>query len=850
MLPKTPKLSILTFLLRLILAVVALFLILLLAFPIGFYGMAMYIEPSLPKTNEFKTMSFEMPLQIYTADHKLIGQYGKTYSMPISYQDLPKPLIQAFLAAEDDSFFEHSGISVKGLGRAITQIVSDSHQQTGGSTITQQVAKNYFLSSEQTFERKLTEMFLARKIENDLTKDEIMTLYVNKIYLGQGAYGIRAGARRYYNKELNELTLSEMAMLAGLPKAPSEFNPVVNPTRALERRNWILGRMKSEGYISQQDYEEAVSQDIGLNLYQRPAYDLDMPDLAELARVSLVNQYGEQVMNSGWKVVLTIDSQNQLAAEKAVSSIKNSEGSRQTNSPTLESRSGNVQNFTVATDALSGKKTYPAQITTVGETRLDVVLADGRTAKIERPLVRINKKRVRWPVKEGYIIRIIPKNNKETAWEVLYPHIQGALASINPHDGAVIALVAGINTKHTNFNRATQGYRQPGSTIKPLVYAALMEHRKLTPDSMIKGSTFRKDWPRGGVGADSSLREALARSRNTSAVHALNRLGVERGIDAMSNMGLDKSRMSPSLALALGAGEATPLQMATAYATFINGGHRVQPYLIAQIYNFDNHIIYQASPAQACAVCFNSTLDKTNEFLLAQFEQEQEQNNQTNATDKNTTDTASKSDDTQTAADDNQVFRLKPISAPQYVIAEQAPRLLSEKTANNMASMLRSAIAVTGKRALIAGRDDIGGKTGTTNQAKDVWFAGVHPDNAAVVWVGFDTPKPLLGGSAFGGTLAAPIWRQFMVAYFANQEAAEAQKAKLTPQEKDKKTSKDTPKTDSTDAPTKAQKTSEVTANEELDTAITDIDVQEGVDALPGDEALDLEEDETDASPE
>lgn len=746
--------------LRLIWAIFCLFLILLLAFPIGFYGMAMYINPDLPEVSELKTMTLEMPLQIYTADDKLIGQYGNTYSMPVRYEDLPKPLINAFLAAEDDSFFEHSGISVKGLGRAITQMVSDSDQQTGGSTITQQVVKNYFLSPEQTLERKLKEMFLARRVENELTKNEILTLYVNKIYLGQGAYGIKAGARRYYNKELNELTLAETAMLAGLPKAPSDFNPVVDPERALERRNWILGRMRLQGFITQEEYQEAAASDITLNMYTRPAYDEDMPDLAELARTALVAQYGEKVMNSGWKVRLTINSKDQLSAEKAVSGLRNAYERR--GSPIIEAVSGNLKAFTIVTDAYTNMPTYPAKITEVSGQHLTVIMADGRTAKVERPLVKNGRRQTRWGVEVGNIIRVTPTDTKESKWKLVTPHIQGALASINPETGAVIAVVSGFNTKYHKFNRATQGYRQPGSTIKPIFYSALMEYKKQTPDSPISLSPDRRGWPKnagsGGYSGYDSLRHALSMSYNTAAVNVLKKVGIETGIGFMAQMGLDKDRAPPSPAIALGAGEATPLQMATAYATFVNGGHRVQPYLIEQIYSLDNTLIYQANPKRACASCFNSELDKTNERLEKAFERRQKAAEAVAAVDT--------SSDTEQPS--SNYYRLNPKTATKYVAAEQAPRILSANTAYNMADMLRSALAGTGKRAAIGGRSDIGGKTGTTNQAKDVWFAGVHPTNSAVVWAGFDNPKPL-GEGIYGGTLAAPIWRSFMADYLAGK---------------------------------------------------------------------------------
>lgn len=799
-------------LLRLIWALICLAIILALAFPIGFYGMAMYIEPGLPKTSELKTMPLEMPLQIYTADHKLIGQYGNTFSMPIDYQDLPKPLINAFLAAEDDSFFEHSGISVKGLGRAITQILSDSDQQTGGSTITQQVVKNYFLTPEQTFERKLTEMFLARRIETEMTKEEIMTLYVNKIYLGQGAYGIKAGARRYYNKELNELTLAEMAMLAGLPKAPSEFNPVVNPERALERRNWILQRMREKNYISASDYQEARASDIGLNMYTRPAYDIDMPDLAELARTALVHQYGNKVMNSGWKVVLTIDTRYQLTAENAINGLRGSYRGR--GKPTLEAQSGDLRHFPIVNDFYTDMPTYPAKITKVNPTSIEVVMADERTARLERPIMRVGRKNVRWQVEEGNILRITPTNAKETAWTLVRPHIQGALASVNPETGAVIALVGGLNTKHTNFNRAVQGYRQPGSTIKPIFYAALMEHnKKMTPESAISNSPQPNGWPKNagssGYGGYSSLRSALAMSYNTSAVNVLKKLGVERGITMMASMGLDKDRTPPSLAIGLGAAEATPLQMATAYATFVNGGHRIQPYIIEQIYSLDDDIVYQANPLRACALCFNTELDKTNAQLAKAFEDERKEQEKSNKVSTDKQDTKAEQAKKETSADKQEqaqqetlaksvdVYRLKPKAPIQYTTAEQAPRILSPKTAYHMADMLQSAMYGTGKRATIGGRSDIGGKTGTTNQSKDVWFAGVHPTNSAVVWVGFDNPIKL-GEGVYGGTLAAPIWRSFMASYLSGKpnqwvKGGNPAKSKQKSQEEEVEVTEDTP---------------------------------------------------------
>lgn len=780
--------------LRLIGALLALLLILMLAFPIGFYGMAMYIEPSLPKTRELKAMPLEMPLQIYSKDGKLIGHYGKTYSLPITYSQLPKKMEQAFLAAEDDSFFEHSGISVKGLGRAITELATDQNQQTGGSTITQQVAKNYFLSSEQTFERKLTEMYLARRIENELSKDEIMTLYVNKIYLGQGAYGIRAGAIRYYNKELDELSIAQMAMLAGLPKAPSEFNPVINPKRALQRRDWILGRMLAQNFINQDEYETAIASPIDLNMYQE-TLDVDMPYLSEMARTTLVEKYGNHVMNSGWRVVLTVDSQTQQLAEEALINGLYAYDKRHGWRGGVEHQTGDIHTY------LPFNGIYPVQIQklfrgggfegiTNTDTPIRVARSDARGLKI------------------GNIVRVTQEG--DTYKLVQIPKVQGALVSINPDNGSLIALVGGLNFYHNKFNRATQGYRQPGSTIKPLIYTAALESKKYTPDSILDDSPLRigKWSPKNADGSfrgGMSMRQALAVSRNIPVIRAYLGTGQEKVHAMLANFGLEKNRLPEGAALALGAADATPLQMATAYTAFMNGGHRIQPYFIEQIYNFDNHLVYQANPVQACALCFNGTLDKTNDLLAKNFEQNKQAIIQSELIDASTQLTLDETANTQAVdgkdvalLDNPQIldkqqnlakkYRLSPQNPPKYTVAEQAPRIMSPATAYNMADMLKGVITSgTAKKAQAIGRPDIGGKTGTTNLAKDAWFAGVHPTAATVVWIGFDDPKSL-GAKEYGGVAALPVWVQFMSAYLQDKpvqwvSADNKSKTKTTKQE-------------------------------------------------------------------
>ncbi|STY90057.1 penicillin-binding protein 1A [Moraxella bovis] len=815
---KNSAVRLISYLKNLILAIFALILILVLTFPIGFYGMAMYLEPSLPNIKELKKMPLEMPLQIYTADHKLIGQYGNRYSLPVAYEDIPETMIQAFLAAEDDTFFEHTGISVKGLGRAITEMISTTDGQTGGSSITQQVAKNYFLSPEQTFERKLNELFIARKIENELSKKEIMTLYVNKIYLGQGAYGIRAAAKRYYSKSLNNLTIAEMAMLAGLPKAPSDFNPVINPKRALERRNWIIGRMLAKGYITQAEHDEALSADIGLNMYQEQL-DLNLPYIAEMARSALVERYGAQVMDSGWRVQLTIDSADQLKARQAVLN-----GTYSHNAYTngvyrgVEALTGDLAYFKPFTfrDGERFRDMLPAKVVEVKNGQIRAELQSGETVRVfmnmryadskvggkrrgfGTNLVAGDRKELKPAIEVGNIIRVTKQGN---SWYVTQPpRTQGALVAMNPQNGALEAVAGGFHFNQSKFNRATQGYRQPGSIIKPLIYAATFENSKLSPGDVISNAPIRiGNWqPKnagGGAGGAVSISSALARSLNLPSIRMMQKAGVEPTREMLSQFGLEKDRLPQSLTLALGATDATPLQMATAYATFANAGHRIQPYFIERIYNFDNQTIFQANPLQACAVCFNKELSKVNTQLLDSFghtpaDEKTSEQTTDDALDKekNTKKdqeppkkidhakalvarihNAHKALDAQQAAyrkenptlDAAPIFdRLKPKQAIQFGIAEQAPRILSVRTSRYMASMLKGVMTGgTGRKGNF--RSDLGGKTGTTNQAKDVWFAGLQRNHVAVVWIGYDEPASL-GAKAYGGTLAMPVWVDYM----------------------------------------------------------------------------------------
>ena len=543
----------------------------------------------------------------------LISEYGGKLSVPVDYQQIPKPFISAFLAAEDSSFFEHSGISFKGLGRAVSETITGSSVQTGGSTITMQVAKNYYLSPERTLKRKLTEIFLARKIEQNLSKEEILTLYVNKIFLGKNAYGIAAAAKIYYNKSLDELSIAQMAMISGLPKAPSKYNPVVNPTRALERRNWILGRMLQLGYINQSQYQKAIAEPVNLDMPDRGISN-KFPYVGEMVRSELVEKFGQQAIDSGYKVYTTVDSKRQAYAEQSVQ-----EGleayDRRHGWRGAEAHDKHLNEFGAYAN------TYPAKVVKVNNTSFEAVMQDGSTVTVPwsgmswaRPYRNANSvggapSRASQIVKVKDIIRLRPNDNK-TSWALIQvPKVQGQLIAINPNNGAIEAIVGGYNFYQSKFNRALQGWRQPGSTIKPFVYALALE-RGMTPYSMVNDSpiTIGKWSPRNSDGRYLGvipLRRALYLSRNTVSVRLLQTVGIERTRQLFMDFGLQENQIPRNFTIALGTPQVLSIQMATGYATFANGGYRIQPHFIDRIEDAYGKVIYQSNPDYACIACIN-----------------------------------------------------------------------------------------------------------------------------------------------------------------------------------------------------------------------------------------------------
>ena len=726
-------------------------IIVLVSIPMGFYGMYLYIAPSLPKMTTLKKAPLLKPLQVYSADNELIAEYGGKLSVPVEYKQIPKPFISAFLAAEDSSFFEHSGVSFKGLGRAVSETIIGSNVQTGGSTITMQVAKNYYLTPERTLKRKLTEIFLARKIEQNLSKEEILTLYVNKIFLGKNAYGIAAAAKIYYNKSLDQLSIAQMAMISGLPKAPSKYNPVVNPTRALERRNWILGRMLQLGSINQSQYQKAIAEPINLDMPDR-GINNKFPYVGEMVRSELVEKFGEHAIDSGYKVYTTVNSQRQAYAEQAVQEGLEAYDRR-------HGWRGAEAHDKPLTEFNAYANTYPAKVIQVNGNSFEALMQDGSTVTVPwsgmswaAPYRNANSvgpapSKAAQIVKVKDIIRLRPNDNK-TSWALVQvPKAQGQLIAINPNNGAIEAIVGGYNFYQSKFNRALQGWRQPGSTIKPFVYALALE-RGMTPYSMVNDSpiTIGKWSPKNSDGRYLGiipLRRALYLSRNTVSVRLLQTVGIERTRQLFMDFGLHENQIPRNYTIALGTPQVLPIQMATGYATFANGGYRIQPHFIDRIEDAYGKVIYQSNPEYACISCINQTDAEQIESAEAVTPDDEviEMTNPTLAAEKELT---------QLQLDE---------SKSQY---RQAQRILKSSSAYDMANILRDVIQHgTGRAALKIGRDDIGGKTGTTNDAKDAWFAGFNGKLVTVAWVGFDQPTTL-GRREYGGIAALPIWTNFM----------------------------------------------------------------------------------------
>ncbi|MBV0934321.1 penicillin-binding protein 1A [Marinobacterium weihaiense] len=731
-----------------------------------FAGVYYYFSPELPDVETLRDVQFQTPLRIYSADDKLIAEFGEKKRRPLTFEAIPDPFIKALQAAEDARFFDHFGIDIKGLSRAAFQLASTGSIQSGGSTITMQVAKNFFLTREQTFKRKFIEILLALQIEQELSKQEIMELYVNQIYLGHRAYGIQAAANTYYGQDIDSLTLAQLAMIAGLPKAPSAFNPITNPERALERRDWILGRMLTLGYIDQQAHDEAVATPVTAR-YHRSDIELDAPYIAEMVRQQLFAVYGEALYTDGYRVWTTVDSDMQAEAIQALRrglldytedhGYRGAEASIELDTLNAEDQLNALRQHT----AYAGLE--PALVLAVDAEGADLLRTDGRHDRLPwegikwaRPFRSVYwngpaPKRPADVLSPGDVIRVM-RDDKDQLRLTRMPDVQGALVALDPHDGAIRSLVGGFSFYHNKFNRATQAYRQPGSSFKPFLYTAALENG-FTPASIINDApivfhdvsledSWRPENANGTFNGPTRLREALYRSRNLVSIRLMRALGIEQARAFMLKFGFDPDQVPANLSLSLGSAGATPLQVARGYAALANGGFLVDPYLISRIENDQGEVLLAANPLRACEECPEAT-------TVAEAEPETSPNTPDTSRDEN-------------AGDNVLLNNLLPPEQLEAATPTAAPRIISRRNAFLIYDIMRDVInRGTGTRARVLKRSDLAGKTGTTNEQKDVWFSGFNQDLVATTWVGYDQPSPL-GRGEYGGSRTLPIWMDFM----------------------------------------------------------------------------------------
>jgi penicillin-binding protein 1A len=699
-------------------------------------GAFLYLSPNLPSVESLRSIELQIPLRVYSNDAKLIAEFGEMRRSPILFNDIPKNFIHALLAAEDDNFANHYGVDPGSLVRAAAQILKTGRIQTGGSTITMQVAKNFFLSSERSFSRKANEILLALQIERELTKDEILELYVNKIYLGNRAYGIEAASQVYYGKSISDISLAELAMIAGLPKAPSRFNPIANPERSMERRNWILARMLKLGRISDEQYQEAVNEPLTASLHINMP-DLNAPYIAEMVRAEMVGRFGGQAYTDGYSVTTTIPSNLQEHAQQAIRSgliaYDRRHGYRK---PKQTAIPESLWAQTLAkTRRIS--QFLPAIVTQVDSNAITVLLADGTLEQVAwksmqwaRP--HINSRSMgpvpRKPadvVSVGDLIQVQRQTDKSLSFAQI-PKAQAALVSLDPHSGAIRSLVGGLSFEQSNYNRAIQAKRQPGSSFKPFVYSAALDAgytaATIVNDAPLEifEAGMKEVWrPKNDNNSflgPIRVREGLYRSRNLVSIRILQDIGMQYARDYISQFGFSLNDLPRNLSLALGTATLTPMEITTGWTVFANGGFKIEPYIIERIENRDGQTIFTANPART-----PTALSIATGTSAAEIE--------------------------------------KPLTEEAPA---EAKRIIDERTAYIMTSMLQDVIKRgTGRRALSLNRSDLAGKTGTTNESKDSWFAGYNSDVVTTVWAGFDQPESL-GRNEYGGTVALPIWIDYM----------------------------------------------------------------------------------------
>ncbi|MCI4411330.1 MAG: penicillin-binding protein 1A [Thiotrichales bacterium] len=675
------------------------------------------VYPTLPSVSELKTIQMQVPLRIYTADNKLIAEYGEKKRIPLSYEQFPPQMIQAILAAEDDRFFEHPGVDYQGIVRAAIELVRTGHKSQGGSTITMQVARNFFLSPEKSFMRKINEIVLSLKIESELSKEEIIALYLNKIFLGHRSYGFAAAAQTYFGRSLDQLTLDEFAILAGLPKAPSTLNPVTNPEAAKNRRDYVLRRMTELGYITEEMRLEAQAKPIESEVHTA-TIEAHAEHVAEMVRQWAVERYGDTALEQGLKITTTLRADLQTQAQTAIN----------TGVLAYERRHG--YRGPVAVLDVVGQQQWPVSVKDIYEPdaiKLALITNwDDKTklanAKLkDGTLITLDAKASEWarnykePKRKSYLqigdviyVEPVDNQNYRLAQE---PRIQAALASVDSKTGAILALSGGYDASRNQFNHATQARRQPGSSFKPFLYTAALD-KGYTPATIINDAPisqydeYSEDYWRpenytGKFGGPTRMRVALIHSLNLVSIRIMQDIGIDYFLAYAKGLGLDTKEMESihNLSIALGTASTTVLEHVGNYTMFSNGGYRVPPYLIEKVTDAKDAVLFQAAPPRLCDTdCGENT----------------------------------------------------------------APRVIKPTTHYLVTNMMQDVVRMgTGHGAMVLKRNDLAGKTGTTNDMKDTWFMGFNPDIVTGVWMGFDQPVNM-GKQESGGTSALPIWVDYM----------------------------------------------------------------------------------------
>ena len=756
-----------------------------------------HLKSSLPSVESLKTVELQQPMQIYTADGKLIGEVGEQRRIPVKLENVPQRLQDAFLATEDSRFYDHHGLDPIGIARAIYVAVSNGGASQGASTITQQLARNFFLTPEKKLIRKVREAVLAVEIENTLSKQEILELYLNKIFLGYRSYGVAAAAQTYFGKNLDELTLSEMAVIAGLPKAPSTMNPLYSPKRAEERRNVVLGRMLDENKITKAEYDAAIKEPIVAS-YHGAKFEFRADYVTEMVRQEMVKRFGEEeAYTKGYKVFTTVLSKDQAEAQKAVRNNLIDYDMRhgwRGGAPLWKKGEAVWDNERIVAflKKLPDSEPFiPAAVTALGKNGAELLLADNETMTLSSNAMRWAGKS---PVKVGEQIWIRKRDNGEWVLGQI-PAANSALVSLNSDNGAIEAMVGGFSYEQSKFNRATQSLVQVGSSIKPFIYAAALE-KGLTLSSVLQDSPISIQKPGQPLWQPKNspdrydgpmrLRVGLGQSKNMIAIRALQTAGVDFTAEFLQRFGFKRDQYFASEALALGAASFTPLEMARAYAVFDNGGFLIDPYLIEKIQDNTGKDLFIANPKIACITCndipviYGETKDKIDGFK--DVAEVANPDNLKSAQGNNNTDTEEGDQqpenvpdlpELQTSALNDGSVDLMADAKDGVAKQEYAPRVISGELAFLIRSALNTAIygeqglgwkGTSWRIAQSIKRSDIGGKTGTTNSAKVAWYAGFGANLVTTTYVGFDDNKRVLGRGEAGAKTAMPAWVAYMKA--------------------------------------------------------------------------------------